>query len=141
MNNKHTGPYVPEAMYACHGCGNPSLPARLYWMDLSEFWLCDHCLNDLEEPIHRSTPCLADHLKSLEPRWVPVSERLPEFRDVEDSGVRLLWKGWIMLNANPKRIDVDWWDKEEFHRLQDEDRITHWLDFTPPPLPGEEVEV
>jgi len=45
------------------------------------------------------------------------------------------WFGMV-LRADTE-IDANWWEGREFDA---DARITHWLDFTPPELPGKEVE-
>lgn len=127
MSDKQTGPYVPNHYYICP-CGVEAdglNPEHLWWHEGE--WVCPYC-----GPSRRPDDALAlaDHLKSLEPRWVPVRERLPEF-DEDD-----IWIGWAMGGDGGWLVDC-------FHRQQfDEDHpygYTHWLDFTPPELPGEEV--
>lgn len=201
MSDKHTGPYVPEALYSCPNLQHQKWPSgHLHWNADKGEWVCPECPDYwAHEPTKPLT--LADHLKSLEPRqpsmqhgqalvdsivarakelgatdglthkgkcqfnmkqssgigyqdkiahalvgglrdkydliwmvqaliehlqgrWVPVSERLPKFG--EDG----FWPGFVIFSGKIA---------SGLHRNHFNLRIlTHWLDFTPPPLPGDE---
>lgn len=137
MSDKHTGPYVPEALYSCHDCREEcSWPAKdLHWNPVLGDWICGECgsyegawEDENGKNCRPENPLsLADHLKSMEPRWVPVSERLPEF------GGGGTWEGLAIRHGNS-----EWqtWIPGQFKS----GIITHWLDFKPPHLPGEEKQ-
>jgi len=125
MSDKHTGPYVPEAFYRCD-CGALAPPDKMAWSYVEHKWLCQNCRCALSYDFQLPhATYLADHLKSLEPRWVPVSERLPEF-DCH------LWDGFAVNN---RTVLAGTWA----HGLFLDGTITEWLNFNPPELPGEEV--
>jgi len=118
---------VPAAHHICVRCEVYHLPFNLFWVGDLPRWICGDCLDAIGLE-RKQRPTLDDHLKSLEPRWVPVSEKLPPF--AEDG----FWFGMVARGAI--ELDANWWDENDF---RDDPRITNWLDFAPPELPGEEV--
>jgi hypothetical protein len=94
---------------------------------------CDDPLNELvdaDERVRELEGELAD-AQSKVPRWIPVSERLPEHEDtvllyVEDYG------GWITLG---QRSGDGWYVNEaaEGGGPKPLDRFTHWMPLPEPP--------
>jgi len=110
--SEHTGPYVPDAEYTYCPCDDVlgRVIVRIIGGDI---------------PLELATKAAKTIRPHIQGRWVPVSERLPEFNCH-------LWDGFVFNN---RKILAGAWARGLFM----DGTITEWLDFTPPPLPGEEV--
>jgi hypothetical protein len=93
----------------------------------------DYMIDVDDESTHVSKSELYVAVEDL-PRWIPVSERLPEHQDtvllyVEDYG------GWITLG---QRSGDGWYVNEEAEGGGPKplDRFTHWMPLPEPPTKG-----
>lgn len=96
----------------------------------------------------------ADAIEELsKPRWIPVTERLPEEKDsgfsddvlilVEERDGDFLWKdvysGYYLYDAVSS--ETGWWAQmpQNCQRIKERFSVTHWMPLPEPPE-GEETE-
>ena len=74
-------------------------------------------------------PELADALEAALPKWIPVSERLPE--DIHDV--------WVTNSASPLWITIAFYNKDlarfasEDNTVYHRELVTHWMPIKRPP--------
>ena len=107
---------------------------------------CNDCICDEHCPYHeeRNNPirCMtkivgdaADAIEELQkPRWIPVSERLPE----EMMRVFIVIKRPSYTNCLSLKLSIGWYDGEYWNdSFATRYTVTHWMPLPEPPKEGE----
>ena len=63
---------------------------------------------------------LGEYVAMVEPRWIPVEERLPQ------PGERVIVSGGLLM-------DTAWYENGRFIQFGEEYRPTHWMPLPEPP--------
>ena len=80
-------------------------------------------LPDWQTRIEKARVALREYIEGMEPRWIPISERLPE-----GGKVLVLWKDWT-IHLDWTFIDGGsyyWWNSGQAV-------VTHWMPLPTPP--------
>ena len=96
-------------------------------------------LPDWQTRIEKARQELKAYIEGLEPRWIPVSERLPEIDDGDIKDYDVVYRGTVMV-AKWSWDDFDktqrrWFDcdSDELFLRDITEYVTHWRERPTPP--------